>query len=424
MKTVLFLTFDFPGTIRRFLLIADYLKKLGVQSHFVSLDSHELEKSMLREMDYLELEMELSLTPFKEIIDLKQVATDEVLPKSNSLFNPGTVCQSGSLQDVENSLKLNPDKLFSKYLSQQKKIFATYLQKAQEIFAKVKPTAVVSDYEEYHFSCACFHQAELLNVPTFSIQHGIGYAEQYSLFPMLEKYYFSFSDYNSKTLRRMGIPDSNIFQTGAPDPDFKVKTSSNLREKLNLQTGDYVVLIALKACGSPNYNAYRLDNIQLLEDLKLNFGSDSIKFLVRRHPADFNSNDPELEDKFTSSNMQFVDHRIPIEELMLISDYCVMFRSTCILECVSLQLPFTMIESSLDDGNKWPNWEKHPFFELCDLNHTTDLFQKLKRQEKSRIHPESSLAFTKEFQPSIGRENASKIAQKITALMRNPINAG
>ena len=50
--------------------------------------------------------------------------------------------------------------------------------------------------------------------------------------------------------------------------------------------------------------------------------------------------------------------------------------------------------------------------------------RKLKRQEKSRIHPESSLAFTKEFQPSIGRENASKIAQKITALMRNPIHAG
>ena len=342
----------------------------------------------------------------------------------------GRVCyyatpkHTGTITGIKNDpvkladyLGLNLDLLIRREIDGRQPQFSAGLTRAADLVARFDPAAVVYDIEFVPKILAVLLECKSRGVPIISMQHASGFAEQYKGIPILGDYYIAYSDYTRSALMAMGVDSDRIVVSGVPEPAPIAVT----RSQFGFPTHKKLVLVPLKPMGL-EFEYYTQCNITLLENILTVFsGATDFHFLIRPHPI--NEADPGRflgRAMIAETELFSIDETAaPIESLLKVSDYCLSFMSTCLLQAVTVGTPICIVTTYGSEHAIWPPWDKYKVADYVSLAEISDWLTKMKtgiRPECESLSESERSLFIKEFGQHHDVGYAIDISNKIIML--------
>ena len=422
--------------MQRYLLISNELRKHECVPVFVILEKGAVEV-LEQERSVLGLDFDIQLSDFNrllsEVAQLEKLGTTPTFqaPRPDKIFLPQErslqIGDKADLHRLVEAIGFAKDYFFERDLSLYVNSFVVNLKAAKGLLDAFKPAAVVFDIEYIPAISSIIFSANEQSIPIFSLQHAIGYGPEYSRLPVVADYYFAYSKNNCDTLSKMGVSENSILFTGAPEKggyeDIENSSSlrNSIRKSLGINGNDKVILLGLKSCEETVLEFQLQDNVELLQTVAEIFCDISGWFvLVRRHPRDKSTTNPDLGKIFDGLNLKFnfVNVRHSIEHYLFASDYFVQFLSGATIEAMECDVPTCAINR--DDGVRFPDWGKYNTFRTIEVHQTRSFLTEMKegRWPATDLIPrEARQRFLEEFSLNKNTDNAKKIAREITNIL-------
>lgn len=435
MKKVFFLSRNNQLSIKRYILLVDALLENKLVSCFVSLNEqfdYNLVEQIKKYNYFKKVDIVLSDNAYipssfsKRIPYTKtQINRKKFQNHSSSVcirFSPAPNSLSGEKQSfvsVIHNLGLDLDAMLEPMFTSFAGIFQQNLLKMDSLFSRFQPVAVVQDIELYPPTQAALLIAREKGIPSFSLEHFLGWNVGYSHFPPLSDYYFAYSKSNVRNLHAKGIPHENVFLTGAPEYDSQqISQGRKRKQHQNISVSPSLrILFALRPMQEVTFEGNRKDNISLaMEAVKHFGGKKEYKIVFRPHHRDdpFFVRNTFLQENIDINLSHIDDGRRIFQELLSDNDILITFRSSCVADGVLCGVPTCMIETH--DGGAWPNWSDFDAFTTIEIDGVGNFLNKITTGLWPSLndHPERKIFF-EEF--SMERSGAIKyIANTLSSL--------
>lgn len=426
MKTVLFLIREDKISVRRYLLVAQQLKRLNINSCFLNLtDHHDIVEETIKT---------LNLPKFPEYMTYNYKSTSMVdklyllgtkirnkirrkiktiKQKKAADFQP----QSGqkSMEKLLQQLDFDTDIIVKQFCEINIDWWDFCVKLARRHLRRIKPDCVVYDLEMHDTIRQFLFAAKSKRISVFSMQHGEGFAESYSNFPRLADYYIAYSPYSVEKIKTLGVEDENIFLTGVPDTDViynydVTKIKKEIQSEYDLRFDRKIILAALRPAKNKSLDDI---NIALINTITRVLGNNKkFDILIKCHNVDYICGDPSSYNNEEYENCEIIDSDYPFSKLLKISDYLVTHMSSCIVEAILMDVPTIVIE--FHDGGTWPDWNTYKVFNGIPTSELERVLTEIKNDQYSfNTTKESREKFVERFRYKYDNKSAKRIAKAI-----------
>ena len=427
-KAVFLIRRDSVDTIQRYLLVSEKLCDFNITSVFLDLtnrlrptiDCKFRELKLKHNPEYLKYGDCLKLRhKFKDMRRkvgyLISYKYDTIFKRKRGLLNrkgnDSNYPKSNRLGQLTNMINFNNGSVINKCLNRQLSLFESEIHRAERIVDEIKPDCVFYDIELIRSIQSFLYVARKRGIKIISMQHGEGNAWQYANLPLLADYYVAYSSFNSDVLKSMGVDDERIMLTGTPDTDLvhdydRLRIKKEISHRYSIDPSRKSILVALKP------ESYKKQNIELLNAVCDVFRYDkSFNILIKVHPRDSNNripfrrryNMPCLEDTIV------IEDDCQISKLFVISDHLVTFISSCVVEAVLLNVPFTVIE--VPDGAAWPDWDTFKLYRSTPISELKQELVTILNDQCDNMNESDRQAFIERFRYNYDSSASQRIAE-------------
>jgi hypothetical protein len=431
MKNVLFLVRKDRISLRRYLLVAKELEKLGINIIFLDLAGNgEIIKEAAKKLNidnYSRLKIHHFHQPDfpKRLLSWKTRMINKISKKAFCYLLENSCSSSSSMQwEMGKLLKqLNFDTVsIVKYFCETNlNNWKLNIRIAQYQIKKSRPDCIVYDLELHDTIRQILYAAKIEDTPVLSMQHGEGFAEQYCNFPRLADYYIAYSPYNVDKIKSLGVEDERIFLTGAPDTDvifnYDVsKIKKEIQSKYGFQSDRKIILAALRPANNQTFDD---TNISLIDTIGRVLGNnEKFDILIKHHSVDYICG---ISPSYTNNkyeNFRIIDSEYPFSKLLKVSNYLITHMSSCIVEAVMMNVPITVI--GFDDGGKWPDWASYGVFDTVKMDNLEQVLFNIRDSSlNSNTSEETRDKFIKRFRYKFDNKSAERIAGAINTIINN-----
>ncbi len=429
MKNVLFLVRKDRISLRRYLLVARELEKLGINILFLDLAGNcdiIKEATIKLNMDnYSRLKTHnfLQSNLPERLLSWKTRINNKISKRAfcNSLEYSCSVNSSIQWEMGELLKKLNFDtiSIVKKFCETNIDNWKLKVRIAQYQIKKSKPDCIVYDLELHETIRQILFAAKIEGIPVLSMQHGEGFAEQYSNFPRLADYYIAYSPYNVDKIKLLGVEDENIFLTGAPDTDVIFDYDvTKIKEEIQLKYGFHsdrkIILAALRPANNKSMNNI---NISLIDTIGRVLGNnEKFDILIKCHSVDYVCGISPSYNNDKYENFKIIDSECPFSKLLKVSNYLITHLSSCVVEAVLMNVPTTVI--GFDDGGTWPDWASYGVFGTVSMDNLEQILRDIKDcRFISSTSKENRDEFIKHFRYKYDNKSAERIAGAINTII-------
>jgi len=444
MCRILFLARADFTTLERYINVAAELRAMKMETILLEIEPHF--RGILRnprvvsgvEQNFSTLYRAEGLRFWKERLIARIYSTLRSLIKGNNTFETGEVfspkvnsmgrsAQSDLFELIDN-IGMNTQCIVERAMEQYESKFIALKRKAFRFIDNVKPSAIIYDIEFGHYILAMLYEAKCRGIPIWSMQHAGGYCRAYSMLPVLADYYIAYNKHNFETIQNMGVNESRIYLTGAPETGEVIEQArlestiraAGLRQNDDFKKTTSTLLVALKPCDVSNF---RRLNRRLLTIISEVFDeSTRYEIIVKRHPSDkAGKADLNIENIFTVSTVKVVlaETEVAIEKMMRKCDFLISFMSSCVVGAISIGIPVCLISDQVD--HLWPDYEKHKAFCMIEMFEVRGFLTQLRNGEWpdcAKATQEKRRMFLDEFGMRHNSKNAKNIAVKIVEKMK------
>ncbi|MCP4613458.1 MAG: UDP-N-acetyl glucosamine 2-epimerase [Planctomycetes bacterium] len=429
MKKVLFLVRKDRISLRRYLLVARELEKFGINFLFFDLAGNsDIIKETATKLNMYNFS-ELNTHNFNQpdlrerLLSLKTRINNKISKRafcdSLKYSCPDSASMQWEMGELLKQLNFDTVSIVKKFCETNIDNWKLNIRIAQYQIKKSKPDCIVYDLELHETIRQILYAAKIVNTPVLSMQHGEGFAEQYSNFPQLADYYIAYSPYNVDKIKLLGVEDEKIFLTGAPDTDVifnydVTKIKEEIKSKYGFQPDRRIILTALR----PAVNkAFHNINISLIETFGRVLGNnDNFEVLIKCHNADhvIGARPSYKNDKY--ENFIFIDSEYPFSKLLKVSNYLITHMSSCIVEAILMDVPTIVID--FDGGGKWPDWASYGLFDTAKMDNLEKILCDIKDCHlNSSTSKEKRGEFIKRFRYKYDNKSSERIAGAINSII-------
>lgn len=398
MKNILIIIYTYNAvSIRRFLILAKALREDGYAPIFLDLDGGLADA-------IVGLAKSNGLEPTPDILSFPSyqsgILAQQALKITRQMVNIEDGGRSDSLNSDDDwlsilfrSLGIDPMMLLNGHVDNMMCQFIYELLVAEKLFNEHQPACVIYDIEIVATTRSLLYAARENKIPTLSMQHGEGNAEQYKKLPILADAYIAYSPYNVEKLREMKVPSDRVFLTGSPDTELLLKHDAGLlalelADRFSINVEKTIIVLSLK----PNVGDFFIKiNYLIVEAIRQVFTpDDEFAIILKQHPTDLQYNVPlaMLQQYFVDETlaMSVVPGDFPISKLFTVSDYVITPLSFAIVEAVMLDNFVIVVEE--DNPPIWPDWNHFNAFEMVSLEQLTVVLEEIKSGSYASLHHE------------------------------------
>lgn len=274
--------------------------------------------------------------------------------------------------------------------------------------ARLRPSAVITEYDRNHFTSGLILAANQALVPTFTLQHGL-ISGKYGYFPILANKMFTWGKFSRDALQTMGLSAKRIELAG--NPAIHRKGDDNRSEVLkrhHLPEDRPIILLAT----NPIQPRYRYQIVHLF--CKSFEMDDPLLSLVRLHPSEQLSFYAAQRNRY--DYVVFLENKsMASEEALSIADIVIGFNTGFCIEAMVKRIPVIFLDLSSIVEMSWQSlwyYKNMPHAaNSCQLRYETQRI--LKDPEYQKIILDSSSRFIKQMYYDMGDAAAFRIAGSI-----------
>lgn len=436
-KTVLFLIRKDKISIRRYLLVSRKLDELGICVSFLNLTSHfGIIKETIKEMK-LSSFPEYKMYCYKgfDLLDwayllgakvkkclFRKSKVREFSHPFTRVFEPASSCFDG-FEGLLRQLNFDADDVIRQYYESNIDWWRASVKLAENKIKKIKPDCIIYDLEMPAVIRTFLFAAEGKKIPIVSMQHGEGFAEQYSNFPRLADYYIAYSPYSFGKIKNLNVADCDIYLTGVPDTDLIYEYDPDkIRGEIQLKYGVIfnrkIIVVALMPSGNDIFDKM---NTELINAVSAILGNDE-KFyiLIKPHNVDYVRGICFKHQKPVYENFRMINTDYPLSKLLKISRYMVTHLSSCVVDAVLMDIQTIVVKLEHGYDIIRPPWNSYKVFHEVLPSNLEQVLTEIKNDRYSfRSEEESKKKFVEQFRYRYDNKSAERITEAIGHIVHN-----
>ena len=438
MKSVGFLIYRNPISIRRFLMISACLEERGIRPVFINLypesDVFEGEKEAMPLMAGRQFQV---ITPLRTSRKDKIFSLLEILPdlirmqfaKKQRLFEQYNSMGGNSIAKLLTDMDVDTDSLLKKQLYRKMIYWHYKTKRAQTLLKTMELNCVVYDLELLGEIRAILYEARKIGIPILSMAHSEGWGEPYKNIPAFADYFIAYSPYNAGAIESLGVLKNRIFLTGLPDSDLMLsydrsRIDKELHELIGTNAGRKIILVALRPSSTDSMDKA---NVHLIQTMIKIFGNHpEYQIVLKPHVTDFFLGIKRLYVEKSCFNLDVLPQDYPIAKALLCSQFFVTHWSSCIVEAIAADTRTIVVK--IPDGSTllpWPPWDHYPVFYQVAQNALENVLQEIKENRFNFIpKDEDRAAFLEHFRFRMDGKASERIANCLKDIADNCVSLG
>ena len=435
MKSVGFIIYRNPISIRRYLLISDLLEVKGIRSVFINLypksDIFERERESLPLMADRQFQVITPLQTSRKdkvfslltiLPDLIRLHLAKTRPSSEQYNNMG----GNSIAKLLTDMDVDTDLLLKKQLYRQMIYWHCITKRAQKLFRTVELNCVVYDLELIAEIRAILFEAGKLGIPILSMQHAEGFGESYKNIPVFSDFYIAYSPYNADAIKKLGAKNERIFLTGVPDSDLmfgydRSQIENELYDLIGAHADRKILLVALRPSNTDSMGKVNAFLIQIM--IKILGNHPEYQIVLKPHMTDFAHNIKRRYVEGSCANLSVLPPDYPISKALLCSHFAITHWSACIVEAIAANVRTIVVK--IPDGGSWPPWDRFPAFYQVEQNALENVLQEIKENRFNFIATdENRAAFLEHFRFRMDGKASERIANCLKDIADKCVSPG